>query len=101
MAGMVSAHATDRPSVLVDGSLRYSPWIDRARIERDGFMAIWWRAAEDPPIDLRTWIGLRIDGQHVFNMRGSDRGSTAIVLYSIVKPGEIKAGTPLPDNRRP
>lgn len=94
-AGMIAAHAADRPSVLVDGSLRYSSWIDRQRIEREGFMAVWWRAAQDPPTDLRAWIGERIDGQLVFRMRGSDRGQTAIVLYTIVKPGELKADAPL------
>ncbi len=100
-AGMVAAHASDRPSVLVDGSLKYSPWIDRARIERDGFMAVWWRTREDPPDDLRPWIGLRIDGQKVFRMLGGDRGETAIVLYTIVRPGEFKAGAPIGPRPQP
>ncbi|MFM9943458.1 MAG: glycosyltransferase family 39 protein [Hyphomicrobiaceae bacterium] len=91
-AGMVAAHASDKPSILVDGSLRYSPWIDRARLQREGFMAVWWRTREDPPDDLRPWIGTRIDGQHVFHMRGSDRKQTAIVLYTIVKPGALTEG---------
>ncbi len=90
-AGMVAAHATDKPSILIEGSLRFSPWLDRARLEREGFMAVWWRTREDPPDALRPWIDQRIDGQHVFKMRGSDRNATATVYFTIVKPGGLKA----------
>jgi 4-amino-4-deoxy-L-arabinose transferase-like glycosyltransferase len=89
-AGMVAAAGSDRPSVLIEGSLRRSPWIDRRRLETEGFMAVWWRTREDPPDDLRPWIGTRIDGREVFRMRNGDRNETAIVLYTIVRPGELR-----------
>lgn len=98
IAGLVATHASDRPSVLVEGSLRLSPWIDRARIEREGFLAVWWRAASDPPDYLRSWIGTRIDGRQPFKMQRGDRRETAIVLYTIVKPGSLPQ-SPVPAGR--
>lgn len=97
VAGMVAAHARDRPSVLVEGSLRFSPWIDRQRLAREGFMAVWWRAASDPPDYLRSWIGTRIDGRQTFKMRNGDRREAAVVHYTIVRPGTLDPAAGPPD----
>lgn len=88
--GMVVAFATDRPSLLVEGSLRLSPWIEPARIAREGVLTVWWRTREDPPDYLRLLIGTRIDGKRVFRMRNGDRDETATVYYTIVRPVAAK-----------
>lgn len=41
LAGLVSAYGATRPSVLIDGDARFSPWVDMARLEQKGALWIW------------------------------------------------------------
>jgi hypothetical protein len=48
-SGLVSAYSADRPSVFVEADPRFNPWIDPARISREGVLAVWQGGAEVPP----------------------------------------------------
>ena len=41
LAGLVSAYGATRPSVLIDGDPRYSPWVGRGRLQQHGALWIW------------------------------------------------------------
>lgn len=41
LAGLVSAYAPSRPSVLIDGNPAYSPWVDAQRLQQHGALWIW------------------------------------------------------------
>lgn len=90
IAGMIAVAGRDRPSLLIEGSARWSPWIERRRLEADGMLVVWWRAAKDPPEELRPWIGTRIDGSVRFAMRNGDRHEMAEIVYTVVRPGQVR-----------
>ena len=41
LSGLVSLRASTRPSVLIDGRIDYSPWVDQQRINRSGILLLW------------------------------------------------------------
>jgi hypothetical protein len=40
-AGNVAFYSPDRPSVLIDGDFRLSPWISQERLRREGALVVW------------------------------------------------------------
>lgn len=50
LGGLVSLRATDRPSVLIEGRMDYSPWIDQQRLHDAGALIVW--QGEEMPIQL-------------------------------------------------
>lgn len=40
-AGLVALTAPSRPSVMLEGSSVRAPWVDRAELDRHGFLAVW------------------------------------------------------------
>lgn len=53
LAGLVSAYGSTRPSVLIDGDPRFSPWVDLERLQQRGALWLWQdkpggRAAQPP-----------------------------------------------------
>lgn len=49
-AGTVSFYSADRPSVMIDGDRRLSPWIDQARLDQAGAVVVWWNDKESEAI---------------------------------------------------
>lgn len=49
LAGMVVVASPDRPSVLIDGEARLSPWVTAQRLHNHGALWIWQAAAPDQP----------------------------------------------------
>ena len=47
LAGLVAAGSADRPSMVADRDLAYSPWVTREDIARDGLLVV--SFAKDPP----------------------------------------------------
>lgn len=41
LAGLVSAYGQTRPSVLIDGDARFSPWVDAERLRTHGALWVW------------------------------------------------------------
>lgn len=58
LAGLVSAYGSTRPSVLIDGDPRFSPWVNQARLEQKGALWIWQvktqKIAAHPPQPLAS-----------------------------------------------
>lgn len=55
-AGLVALGAPGSPSVLIDGSVRKSPWVNAADVARFGALAVW-RTGAPPAPDLQALIG--------------------------------------------
>ncbi|WP_417581204.1 glycosyltransferase family 39 protein [Nitrincola sp.] len=55
LGGLMALRASTQPSVLIDGRLDYSPWIDEARLTQSGALLIW-QQGDEVPTDL-AWLG--------------------------------------------
>ncbi|MCX5511967.1 hypothetical protein C3941_07840 [Kaistia algarum] len=53
-SGLVSAYSPDRPSVFVGGATLLNPWIDGARIDREGLLVVWPESPNGMPAQYRT-----------------------------------------------
>jgi 4-amino-4-deoxy-L-arabinose transferase-like glycosyltransferase len=51
LGGLVSLRASTRPSVLIDGRMDYSPWIDAERLQASGVLMLW--QGDEMPNQLR------------------------------------------------
>jgi hypothetical protein len=91
LAGLVSAHAAGRPSVLINGDLRISPWVSGERLTREGALLLWTVKSEADaarlPDQLATLPGAMLQG--VLTLPWPNSGSKA-------KPLQIGWGTVAP-----
>ncbi|KGK42382.1 hypothetical protein LH51_07630 [Nitrincola sp. A-D6] len=55
LGGLMALRASTQPSVLIDGRLEYSPWIDEERLAQSGALLIW-QQGDEVPTDL-AWLG--------------------------------------------
>ena len=93
IGGMIAATASDRPSLLIDGNIGHSPWIDRAKIEKHGAMVVWWRPTPEPQLEFPHIRVLGIDGVEVFHANFGRHGRALAVYFAIVQPGtKMKLG---------
>ncbi|MDB5452983.1 MAG: hypothetical protein JWO33_1561, partial [Caulobacteraceae bacterium] len=89
---VVAAYSQDRPSVFVDGSWRYNPWITRERVARRGVLVVW-TGTEETPAKLQTLGPFQARGQ--VSARYKRGGKMASVKWAIRAPGlPAPAGTP-------
>ena len=57
LAGLATVASPDRPSILIEGDPRYSPWVTLARLQEHGALWMWeagaagQRSAAPPPLD--------------------------------------------------
>lgn len=49
LAGLTVVYAPDRPSILIDGDGRYSPWITPQRLQANGALWLWQPGAQGQP----------------------------------------------------
>lgn len=78
-------YASDRPSMWTELNVAYSPWIDGARIRREGLLLVWEGGG---PIrkDWAAWTSGREVGRESFVWA---KGRPPIVLsYAVIPPGE-------------
>ncbi len=95
LGGMVAATAKDRPSLLVDGDLGRSPWLNRAILEKHGALLVAWvRGAIGPDgIQFPHVNALGIEGVEFFHVNFGRQGRDLSVYYAIVPPGtKLKLG---------
>ena len=94
IGGMVAANAKDRPSLLIDGDLARSPWLDRAMLERYGALIVAWRRMPMP--SLQEFPHVRVlaeEGTEIFRINFGRQGRDLPVYYAIVPPGtKLKFG---------
>ncbi|WP_455555842.1 glycosyltransferase family 39 protein [Comamonas sp.] len=49
LAGLISAHGQTRPSVLINGDARFSPWVDAQRLRARGALWVWQEKSSEAP----------------------------------------------------
>jgi len=58
LAGLLSAYSAARPSVLIDGDPRFSPWVDVRRLKQHGALWVWQEKTQSehpqPPEPLKS-----------------------------------------------
>jgi hypothetical protein len=89
VGGMAAAFAPDRPSLLVDGRLELSPWIDQAVMAREGALAVWWSSKTPTAPSILEYSSSRSDGQIEIDKRSGKRRAL-IVYYAFITPDEAR-----------
>ncbi len=88
IGGMVAAKSTDRPSLLIDGDLARSPWLNREMIEKHGALIVaWWRQPMASPLQFPHVKALGVEGTEIFHVNFGRQGRDLPVYYAIVPPG--------------
>lgn len=88
VSGIVALTGKPQASVFTEGYPRFSPWITRERLQREGALVVW-DVREDAP-SKRLWrlIGLRVQRFEEFTIPGSRPVRTVTIGYVIIEPGE-------------
>jgi hypothetical protein len=84
VAGLVGLTARDRPSILNNGRLDFSPWISQERIERQGMLILWDGAADMLPAPLEPYRGHHPSGTELF--KASGLASDIVINWIVVPP---------------
>lgn len=93
-AGLVGLYSPDRPSVLIEGDFRRSPWIDRKALDKTGFAIVWrdrWGTREAPAWVQQNYPDRRDLGvfdlpSYSLPLVGSAPDPYAVIGISIVMP---------------
>lgn len=88
VGGMVSALAPDRPSLLVDGQLALSPWVDPAMLAKEGALVVWWSSKSPTAASILEFTAGRSDGQFEIGGSSTGRKKRATIYYGFVSPDE-------------
>jgi 4-amino-4-deoxy-L-arabinose transferase-like glycosyltransferase len=84
-AGLVGITHRDRPSILTQGKPELSPWITRARLERDGMLVVW--DARRGPGELASLaVAAPKRGEEKFNFAARKDRPEFTIGYAIVPP---------------
>ncbi len=88
IGGMVAANSTDRPSLLIDGDLARSPWLNDQMIEKHGALIVaWWRQPMASGLQFPHVKALGVEGTEIFHVNFGRQGRDLPVYYAIVPPG--------------
>lgn len=93
-AGLVGLYSPDRPSVLIEGDFRRSPWIDQDTLRKTGFAIVWrarWGAKEPPGWVIEKFpdrkdLGLFNLPSYALPLVGPAPDPYAVIGISIVMP---------------
>jgi hypothetical protein len=86
IAGLVGISAKDKPSILSLGDLELSPWIDRARLDREGMLIVWDAATGRIPPALRTIVASGPTGVETFDWPNIAGRPNLALAYRIIAP---------------
>ncbi len=86
-AGLVAIDHPNRPSILTDGNLAYSPWITPERLRREGALVVWTEGrTSSATADLMAMTnGLPIREIRIGLPRGKP-GDVVVFKYAVVPP---------------
>lgn len=92
VGGIVTTFSKFRPSLLVDGRLDISPWVDKATFAREGGVIVWTPGVRLPQV-LATGENMepRVDGELKLGMPNRRKRGSLVVKYSFVSPEEAQA----------
>jgi hypothetical protein len=87
LAGLVGINHSDRPSILTEGVLAYSPWITRERLRREGALAAWVEGRESTTMPALEAL---IAGRQIKEVRVAFPRSNApealVIKYVVLNP---------------
>lgn len=84
IAGLVGLTHKDRPSLLSNGDVKYSPWISQARLEAEGMLVLW--DQEKIPLELHPYIVPHLPVAKLERFRSRTSTREILVGYLIVPP---------------
>lgn len=87
IAGLVGIDHPDRPSILTEGELKFSPWITPERLRREGALAVW---IEGRGVTVMPALDKLIAGREVKEARvpfpRATRFDPLVIKYVVLKP---------------
>ena len=84
IAGLVGLRHKDRPHLLSNADIRYSPWIGARQLEAEGMLVLWER--DKAPIDLQPYINPRMQQWQVEIFRSPSSQRDIRIGYLVVPP---------------
>lgn len=84
IAGLVGLSHKDRPSLLSNGDVKYSPWISQARLEAEGMLVLW--DQEKIPLELHPYIVPHLPVAKLERFRSRYSTREILIGYLIVPP---------------
>ena len=100
-AGLVALNHPDKPSILTEGELAFSPWITPERLAREGTLVVWVESSSAGITPaMRVLIGDRQVQEKRIPMPRGKTGAEIVLKYVIIPPRSSRAGQySLPSNR--
>ena len=86
VAGLVGITASDRPSILNEGDLAFSPWITPERIARQGMLIVWEARSRRIPVLLQPLVAAHPTGEESFKWGRPNARRDLVIGYSVVAP---------------
>jgi 4-amino-4-deoxy-L-arabinose transferase-like glycosyltransferase len=95
-AGNIAFYSKDRPSVLIDGDARTSPWVDKAALTKAGAMIVWRASGGRIPGHIaRRFPNGVVQPPMTFRWRTGANIEPVRLDWAIVKPaGRVGTATP-------
>ena len=86
-AGLVGINHPDRPSILTEGNMSWSPWITPERLRRQGALVVWTegRGSIASPAPANLIVGQSVKETRV-TMPGRPAGQDVVIKYVVLKP---------------
>jgi Dolichyl-phosphate-mannose-protein mannosyltransferase len=84
IAGLVGLSHKDRPQLLSNADIRYSPWISAAQLEADGMLVLWQH--EKSSIELAPYVGPRMSLARLETFKSRYSQIEIVISYLIVPP---------------
>lgn len=89
LGGLIAMRLEPRASVFTDGNMRHAPWIDRARLQREGALVVWQTGVGDSPPASLALPGLKVMGVKSFAWPCEPRARPLRVGWGIVAPAGV------------
>lgn len=92
VAGNIAFYSKDRPSVLIDGDERKSPWVDKAALKKAGAVVVWRRTNKEIPDRLaKQFPGAIVQQPMTFDWQTSAKLKPVLLNWAIVAPAILPA----------
>ena len=87
LGGLVSLRASTRPSVLIEGRMDYSPWVDQPRIDQSGVMLVWQK--NDLPEQLANLGEISAQGELALEWPVTKNAEPLRLNWAIIPPQSV------------
>ena len=84
IAGLVGLRHKDRPHLLSNADIRYSPWIGARQLEDEGMLVLW--EYEKSPTDLLPYTDPRKSQAQTETFKSAYSNTDILISYIVVPP---------------